>query len=252
MEVTAWGFGAFRHVPGSGLFSPRSPPPQDSEPAATSPQGTSGFLLVLCSIGFPSCQLPFFPPAGRDDKTRSQSFLQLAHTIPWTSLRLTENNRASWHSGEPGGWLPLDHLHPHLPIFLLKLFCLFLMECCLSEVPWAGRVGGEVPLHPSTVMRQTVLKKGREVNEFDFLSFWLLIRQNKRTELKASQVLLFSHMYLWTFLRSLAVCSWPGLEATTEASSSICPSGFQLQAIMNRSVVHISVSFGRPDAPFST
>lgn len=236
------------------MFSPRSPPPQDIEPAITSPQGTSGFPLVLCSIGFPSCQLPFFPPAGRDDKTRSQSFLRLAHTIPWTSLRLSENNGASWHSGEPGGWLPLDHLHPHLLIFLLKLFCLFLMECCLSKVLWAGGGGGGrgSPAPQNCKETDCVLLKGREVNEFDFLSFWLLIHQNKRTELKASQVLLFSYMYLWTFLRFLAICPQPSLEATTEASSLVCSSCFQFVVVKNGSVVHISVSFGGPDAPFST
>lgn len=80
---------------------------------------------------------------------------------------------------------------------------------------------------------------------------WFLIPPNKRTELKASQVLLCSPTCQWTFLRSLATCPQPSPEATAEPYSCLCPSHFQFAAITNRSVVTVLVSSGGPDSRFS-
>lgn len=223
-----------------------------SGPAITSPQGNPDLPLVLCSVGFPSCRLSFFPPAGRDEKTGSQSFLQLVRTVPWTSLRLSENNGAVLALRRAGGCLLLT-ISILACRFLLKLFRFILMERCLSEMPWSW--WGEILLQHGTVTTGRVcFKRGGKSMNLTFsvsMGHWFLIPQNERTELKASQVLLFSHMCQWTFLRSLAICPQPSLEATAEPSSSLCPSHFQFAAITNRSVVKIFVSFGGPDAHFS-
>lgn len=59
----------------------------------------------------------------------------------------------------------------------------------------------------------------------------------QRAELKASQLLLFSNMCLWPFLRSPVIGCQPGLDATAKAPSSPCPTCFHFAAIVNRASV---------------
>lgn len=96
------------------------------------------------------------------------------------------------------------------------------MGCCLSEILWEWDIGGWGFL-ASWGEWWCTNKKGREVHVFEFFSLYSSLVPhflNEKAGLKATQLLLSSHICLRTFLESLAICSQPNLEATTKAPSS--------------------------------